>query len=311
MVLKTIYENDFYIIIDIKKIMSYTQKWIVGAHTGFNGQICDTIKESVYYGMYATQFFLGNPKAFNRSKISETDIEKSNKLLSRFPMHVFTHFPYIANLSGSKNSLAWDGDTEQDFKTEKVLQGVQHELDILNQLNCESSGIVIHPGNHVDRKKGLTAISQSIDKLRFNGPTKLLLENSAGQGTSLATTFTEISEIIQGVNNPKNIGVCVDTCHLYAYGDYDLSKVAEVKRMFTDFDESIGLEKFSLLHLNDSKCPIKSCKDRHACLGTGYIWGDSWDSLIYLLDRCNKHNIPVILETHGMDMITLAYLPKN
>lgn len=285
-------------------------RWLVGAHTGFSGRICDTLWTSVNYGMYATQFFMGNPKGFNRSEISLTDIEECKKILKRFPMHVFTHFPYIANLAGSKDILAWNGNETQDGKTRHVLKGLQYELDVLNNFNEKSCGIVIHPGNHTHRQKGITAICESINQLKFPGHVKLLLENSAGQGTSLATTFDEIASIINGVNENKqqHLGVCIDTCHIYAYGTYDLSDVKEIDRMFSDFDEQIGLEKFSLLHLNDSKCVKGSKKDRHACLGTGYIWGESMESLIYLLNKCNEFNIPIILETHGLDMITLANL---
>lgn len=286
------------------------QKWTVGAHTSFNGKIYDTLKHGIDYGMYAIQFFLGNPKGFNRSRVTDEDVNKSNRILRRFPLHVFTHFPYIANLSGSKEILAWNGDYNMDKKVEIVLDGVQYELDTLNKLDCKSSGVVIHPGNHIDREKGLEKVSQSINKLKFTGKSKLLLENSAGQGTSLVTTFSEIKTIIDRIDRDKveHIGVCIDTCHIYAYGMYDLSNKEEVYRMFKDFDEKIGAEKFKLLHLNDSQCPMGSRKDRHACLGTGLIWGKSFDSLICLLDECEKREIPIVLETHDMDMVTLASL---
>src|SRR3989344_1030365 len=93
------------------------QKWEVGAHTVFSGKICDSLWTSINYGMYATQFFMGNPRGFDRTQISSDDINECKKILKRFPLYIFTHFPYIANLAGSKNTLAWNGDKSQDGKT--------------------------------------------------------------------------------------------------------------------------------------------------------------------------------------------------
>lgn len=289
----------------------YSLKWDVGAHTAFNGRICDALWTGINYGMYTIQIFMGNPKGFNRSTISEEDLESCNDILTKFPTHVFTHFPYIANLAGSKNILAWDGDEEQDTKTKKVIQSLEYELNIVSHFTSRRSGVVIHPGNHVNTQSGLLNIAKTINMITFSPGAKLILENTAGQGTSLARNLDEIKVIIDNVDEEKreHIGVCIDTCHLYAYGDYDLSKISEVKRFFDEFDEKLGIDRFTLLHLNDSQCPMKSRKDRHACLGDGLIWGDGFESLIYLLDLCQKHDIPMVLETHGLDMITLACLP--
>lgn len=285
----------------------YDVKWDVGAHTAFSGKICDTLWTSVNFGMYATQFFMGNPQAFNRAKISPHDIGECKKIISRYPMHIFSHFPYVANLAGSVSSLAWNGDDAQDTKTSTVLNSLEYELNLLSELNA---GVVIHPGSFKDRKKGLETISKSINKINFTNDAKLVLENASGQGTALATTFQEIKAIIDGVEKHKqrNIGVCIDTCHIFAYGDYDLSDKNEVDRLFCDFDNIIGLEKFTLLHLNDSETKLKGKVDRHACLGKGHIWGENFDSLVYLLDRCKSLGIPAVLETHGLDMLTLAEL---
>lgn len=288
----------------------YDINWDIGAHTGFSGNICDTLWTSVNYGMYATQFFMGNPKGFNRAKITEEDISNCKKILSRYPMHVFSHFPYVSNLVGSTECLAWNGDDKQDSKTIHVIKSLEYELSILSNFNSMRNGVVIHPGNFKDRKKGLETIAKSINKIHFQNDSKLILENSAGQGVSLATTLRELQTIIENVEESKrrNIGVCIDTCHLFAYGDYNLSDIKDIDRLFIDFEEIIGLEKFTLLHLNDSETVQKSKKDRHACLGKGYIWKESFESLIYLLDKCKSVGIPAVLETHGIDMLTLASL---
>lgn len=274
----------------------------IGAHTSFNGKIYETLFESVKYGMYATQFFMGNPQTTKRSKISEEDIKRCQKIIDRFPIYVFSHFPYISNLAGSVDSLAWNGNIQQDIKTSAVIESLEYELSVLS--NFKNNGVVIHPGNYKDREKGLKTIAKSINKINFSNNSKLILENAAGQGVSLATTFTEIKYIIDNIEEEKkkHIGVCIDTCHLFSYGDYNLSKVEEVDRMFKDFEKIIGLNYLSLIHLNDSETPLKSKKDRHASIGDGHIWGKDKSSLNYLLDKTKYLNVPLILETTVADL---------
>jgi len=288
----------------------YDIRWNIGAHTCFSGKICDTLWTGVNYGMYATQFFMGSSLTFDRADISFEDIRESKKILKKYPMHVFSHFPYVANLAGSTKSLAWSGDDSQDRKTLHMLKSLEYELSILSNFDSSRNGVVIHPGSHKDHKKGIEAIAKSINKISFTENAKLILENSAGQGTTIASTFEEIKNIIDLVDPKKrnNIGVCVDTCHAYSAGLYDLSIIEEVNKMFQDFDRIIGLDRLTLFHLNDSIGKFKCKTDNHACLGTGCIWGKSFDSLLTLLNTAQKHGIPLVLETHGIDMVTLACL---
>lgn len=287
-------------------------KWKVGAHTQFCKNIYNTLKRSVFFSMNVTQFFFGNPKRFERHVVSEEDINISKKLLKRYPMHVFSHFPYIANLAGSVKQLAWVGDNKQDWKTQRVLNSLEYELGVLSNFGI-TNGVIIHPGNYEDRKVGISTIAKSINKINFTEGSTLLLENAAGKGCSLATTFEEIQEIIDQVDEKKQqyIGVCVDTAHICGYGEYDLSKCSEVTRMFDEFDRIIGINRFKLLHLNDSVVPLGSRKDEHTLLGTGHIWAHSFESLILLLDLCKKYNIPAVLETHCIDMLTLGALSEE
>lgn len=280
----------------------------VGAHMPFTGKIYDTVYQSINMGMYVTQFFMGNPYGFERTKISIDDIESTKNLIKRYPTDIFTHYPYVANLAGSKDSLAWNGDEKQDIKTTKILKSLEYELSILS--NFSRNGVVIHPGNFKDRNKGLLAISQSINKINFTKNSKLILENSAGQGTSLATTFQEIKTIIDNIDENKkpHIGVCIDTCHTFAYGLYNLSIQQQVEQMFLDFDNILGINKLSLIHLNDSKEKYGSKKDRHELLKQGCIWKENDTSLKYLIQNCKRRNIPCLLETEETDMITIVNL---
>lgn len=288
----------------------YSIYWDAGTHIGFSQNILPTIQDAVYQGMYSCQFFMGNPKSYNRQKISYEDIFASKKLINRFPMNVFTHFPYIANLNGSVTSLAWNGDSVQDYKTTHMLKELEYELSIISNFNSKRSGVVIHPGCYPDKDIGLDTIAKTINKINFTEGGKLLLENCAGEGRKLCKNFQEILRIFEGIDPLKknNVGVCVDTAHIWGQGDYDLRSCNEIDRMFHNFERYIGIDKWTLLHLNDSEVPLGSKKDRHAKLTTGYIWKDDITSLLYLLNRCKENGIPMVLETSSEDMFTLAQI---
>lgn len=288
-------------------------KWEVGAHTQFSKNIYNTLKQSIFYSMNVTQFFMGNPKSFTRHRATQKDIDVCKLLLNRYPMHVFSHFPYVANFVGSVKHLAWDGDAEQDAKTSIIINELEYELSVLSNFSGKRNGVVIHPGNYKDRSKGLATIAKSLNKINFTEGSTVLLENAAGKGCSLCTTFEEIKEVYDQIlpEKQKHIGVCVDTAHICGVGEYDLSNCSEVIRMFKEFDDILGLEKFTLLHLNDSHIPLGGKDDRHALLGTGHIWNNSFESLVLLLDMCKENGIPVMLETHGLDMLVLGALSDS
>jgi deoxyribonuclease-4 len=286
--------------------------WDVGSHVSFSETISNSIEHAINKGMNTVQFFLGNPKSFKRQRINKEDIKRSIYITTRFPMYVFSHFIYVANLAGSVKSLAWNGDPLQDRKTSFVLKELEYELSVLSNFGEGMNGVVIHPGCFKNRELGLDTISKSINKINFSKHSRLLLENSAGEGNKLCKNFEEIKRILDGIDETKleHIGVCVDTAHIWGQGDYDLRKCDEIDRMFDDFDRIIGLEKFFLLHLNDSKVEKGSKKDRHELLGHGCIWEESFESLVYLLNKCKEHRIPSVLETSQEDMYTLLALQE-
>lgn len=286
--------------------------WSAGTHLPFSRCMYDTLKLAANTGMYTVQFFMGNPKTFNRARISKEDIKKCKELLTNFPINVFTHFPYLANLAGSVKQLAWQ-DTAQDGKTENMLRQLEIELHTVASLGVPcGGGVVIHPGSFKNREAGLQAVAESINKINFPVNGRLLLENCAGEGTKLCVSLEEIKTVLDAVDEKQqsHVGVCIDTCHIFSSGEYDLSQKKEVQRLFDDFDRIIGLEKFSLLHLNDSKLKFHCCNDRHAHLGTGFIWGKDLSALVLLLDLCEKNKIPIVCETSIREMEFLAILGK-
>lgn len=283
--------------------------WNVGSHMGFSKEIINTLEQSVNMGMYSTQFFMGSPKSYNRQRITDKDIKACKKLLKKFPTNVFSHFPYIANLNGSVASLAWNGDKIVDGKLTHLINELEYELSILSNFSsCGKCGVVIHPGAFPKRNDGLDTIAKTINTINFTTDSKLLLENCAGEGNKLCRNFTEIKRVIDGVESTKknNVGVCIDTAHIWGQGDYNISKKDEIDRLFYDFNNIIGIEYFTLLHLNDSEVKLGDKKDRHAPLGGGYIWQKNTTNLVYLLEKCKQYNVPMVLETTPLDMFTIA-----
>ena len=285
----------------------YQVRWEVGAHLPFSREIAPSLLDAIHQGMYCVQIFMGNPKSCTRQQITKEDIASCHTLLNKYPTHVFTHFPYIANLAGAsrKDGLAWNNNAQVDKILQTVMKGLEYELSIVAQVG---EGVVIHPGSFPDRDLGHETVAKTIEKIQFTPGGMLLLENCAGEGNKLCRTFKEIRRVIDGIknSNTSHVGVCVDTAHIWGQGDYDLRDIKEVERMFQDFETELGLKRFKLLHLNDSQVKLGSKKDRHAHIATGEIWGDDTASLVYLLDRCSKHKIPVVLETGGPCMLTLS-----
>lgn len=283
-----------------------------GAHLSFKKNIYDTVISSIKNGMYCCQFFMGNPKGYKRQIIKESDINNVKDILEKFNMDIFSHFPYIANLNGLKSQLSWCGSTEVDEKLLYVISQLEYELEVLSKFKNKNNtcGVVIHPGCYKDTELGLKTVAKTINKINFPKKSLLLLENCAGEGVKLCKNFKEIKIILDNIdkNNIKNVGVCVDTAHIWGQGDYDLREIKEIDRMFKDFNEIIGIEKFKLLHLNDSKVKFGSKKDRHELLEKGEIWKNNNKSLIYLIKKCKENEIPIILETEYTDMITIHKL---
>jgi deoxyribonuclease IV len=294
----------------------YYMHWEIGSHTAFHTQITPTISEGICMGMRTIQFFMGDPKsAWKRQQIDDEDIHNTNILLSRFPINVFSHYPYCANLAGQskKGYLAWNGNLTVDKKVLSMIKALEYELGVISKLNSPKSGVIIHPGSYPDRDLGHKAVAKTINRISFPSSAVLLLENSAGEGNKLCRTIEELGFVLSNINEEQkcHVKVCIDTAHIWGQGDYDLRESSEVERLFSDIDKVVGLKQVHLIHLNDSKAPLGSKKDLHACLGQGHIWKDNFESLLYLLDKCTQLDIPLVLETSSSDLFTLYGLQQK
>ena len=198
---------------------------------------------------------------------------------------VFAHSGYMINLAA----------TNPDF-LEKSRRAMTEELIRADQLRLPF--IVLHPGAHLQagEEVGLAKVVESIDEIFQALPqvsTKIALETTAGQGSSLGCTFEHLAHIISNVREPERLCVCIDTAHLFAAG-YDISTEKGAKETFAKFDKTIGLDRLAALHLNDSKTPLNSRVDRHDHIGKGKI---GIEAFRYIMKTPRFAKIPKVLET--------------
>lgn len=258
---------------------------IIGSHVQFNSkdQLLGSLNDALSYGANTFMFYTGAPQNTTRSEINDEITLKALELMKENNIDyskVVVHAPYIINLANNKE------DEKYDFSINFLKQEVKR---------CEKLGIsymVLHPGSHVGLgvDVGINNISNALNIILENTNVTILLETMAGKGTEIGRSFEELKRIIDKVNNKKNIGVCLDTCHLSDAG-YDISKFDD---LLDEFDKTIGLDYVKCIHVNDSKNPLGSHKDRHENIGFGYL---GFDNLINIIYNPRLDDIPKILET--------------
>ena len=257
----------------------------IGSHVGFskNNQLVGSLEEALSYKANTFMFYTGAPQNTMRYEIDDKltkeayqKMQESNVILDK----VIVHAPYIINLANPEEE-------KHNFAINFLKQEVSR---------CEKLGIknmVLHPGSHVGAgiEKGIELIIDGLNKvLDSDNSVCILLETMAGKGSEVGFEFSQIKEIINGINKKELIGVCIDTCHIHDAG-YDLN---DFDKVLDEFNKVVGLKYVKCLHINDSKNPNGARKDRHENIGKGYIGLDNLISIIY-----NKRldNIPKILET--------------
>lgn len=256
---------------------------IIGSHVSFTKQeqLLGSVMETLKYGANTFMFYTGAPQNTTRSSIDLELTAIAQKLMKESNIdinNVIVHAPYIINLANDKNF---------DFST-KFLKEEIRRVEMLG-----ITKLVLHPGSHVGQGEdiGIANIIKALNTvLDSKTNVTILLETMAGKGTELGKTFEQLKQIIDGTTQKDKIGVCLDTCHINDSG-YDLN---DFDHLLQQFDQTIGLEKLQCLHINDSKNPQGSHKDRHENIGLGTIGFQKLLSVIYH-DKLKK--VPKILET--------------
>lgn len=241
----------------------------LGAFLSIAKGIDKVVPQALEIGANTFQFFTRNPRGGAARTIGEPEIERWLKARQAADIaEVCGHLPYTVNLASDKEELI-------DFAGMVVAD----DLRRMSALNIEY--LVVHPGSSGDeRQRALERIIRLLDQAlaAVDSSASLLLETMALQGNEIGS-IAEIASIWHGLGRPSQVGVCLDSCHLFAAG-YDFTKAQEVDRLVSDLDESIGLEQVKVLHLNDSKMPSGSKRDRHANIGEGEIGEEGFANLL-------------------------------
>ncbi len=252
-----------------------------GCHLSASAGNVSMVKTAMSLGADTFAFFTRNPRGSKAKKEDPADAARAVKLLEE------NHFgPLVAHGAYTMNLCTADGDARA-FAAEVL------EDDLRRMAALPGNFYNFHPGSHVGQgvEAGIGYISEALKKaLRHGYPVKVLLETMAGKGSEVGGRFEEIKAILDAVGS-DNVGVCLDTCHIYD-GGYDI--VNDLEGVLREFDRVIGLERLCALHLNDSKNPFGSHKDRHECLGQGSLGIETFRAIV---NHPLLQGKPMILET--------------
>jgi deoxyribonuclease-4 len=265
---------------------------LLGAHTSTAGGVDKAIDRALAVGCTAMQIFVKNNMQWFANPFSEKEIHAylDHPRLGEFGS-VFAHSGYLINLAA----------TSDDFHA-KSTRSLREELVRADQLRLPH--LVLHPGAHMGAgvETGLQKVVASIDSIFAEIPkvkTRIALETTAGQGSSLGSEFAHLEYILQNVREPERLCICLDTAHVFAAG-YDISTPEGAKKVFADFDKRIGFKHLAALHLNDSKVALNSHVDRHEHIGKGKI---GIEAFRFIMNKPQFAKIPKVLETpKGKDM---------
>jgi len=256
----------------------------IGFHVSIVGRIDEAVDRAVELGCNTFQVFTRNPRSWTAGKLKPEEVKAFIEKVNKFDMQpVFAHMPYLVNLASSKRDVYL-----------KSVETLKSELKRCQVLKIPY--LVTHLGSHLGagRRRGFERIIRAIEEAYSSADedVMLLLENTAGTRNSMGGSFEDIQYIIDNLSRPELVGVCFDTAHGYAAG-YDLRTSAAVEETIRRFDETIGLDKLHLVHLNDSRGNLGSRIDRHEHIGLGKIGEEGFKAIL----KSKLRYFPLIMET--------------
>lgn len=266
-------------------------KILIGSHIGMSAPnyFLGSVKEALTYNETTFMFYTGAPQNFNRVPVEKCKIDEGIKLLNENNIStndLIIHAPYIINL----------GNSIDETKFLFSVKATKIEVERCAAFNVKN--LVLHPGSHVGSgtEIGLNQVIKGLDLVLESdtNDVTICLETMAGKGSEVGKTFEEIAYIINNVKRNERLGVCLDTCHINDAG-YDVN---DINNVLNEFDKIIGLDRLKVIHLNNSKNPINSHKDRHANIKDGTI---PFETLKKYVFHDKLKNVPKILETPYVD----------
>lgn len=254
----------------------------IGAHLSASKGYTAMLRQAQEIGANTFQFFTRNPRGGSAKEIDEKDVKTFLSLMKSegFPV-ILAHAPYTLNCCSAKPET-------REFALNTFADDLKRMEYTPHQLYN------FHPGSHTGQgvEAGVEQIAEILNKVLFeNMTTTVLLETMAGKGSEVGKTFQELKAIIDRVELSDKMGVCLDTCHV-SDGGYDI--VNNLDGVLEEFDKIIGIDRLKAVHLNDSKNPPNSHKDRHEKIGDGFIGIDAFERII---NHPALRNLPFFLET--------------
>ncbi len=254
----------------------------IGTHMSIAKGLSKTAENVVWMEANTMQIFSRNPRGSNFKVYTEKEIEKFQEIRRNHSFGaLLAHAPYTMNLASDKDRVY-----------EFACTAIREDVARMDALDIEY--LVFHPGSHtgIGVERGIENIIRGLNQA-ITGDEKImvLLETMTGKGTEIGACFEHLKAIRDGVNHPERIGICLDTCHVFAAG-YDI--VHDLEGVLREFDSVLGLPLLKAIHLNDSMMPLGSHKDRHAAVGEGEI---GLEALLRVLHHPVLKELPFYLET--------------
>lgn len=262
-------------------------KILIGSHVSMSSPkyYLGSVEEAISYGANTLMFYTGAPQNAFRSPLEKLKIEEGRALLREHNFDeskIIVHAPYIINIANQLN--------EGNYEMAKGV--LLNEVKRTAGFGCKT--LVLHPGSHVNTgvENGVDSIVKALDWVLDQDGTdvRIALETMAGKGSEMGTSFEQMEEIISKCKHPERVGICLDTCHI-SDNNYNIN---DFEKILDNIENTIGLSKLFVVHVNDSKNPIGAHKDRHENIGYGEIGFKALNAVVH---NPRIANVPKILET--------------
>ncbi|MBN2119825.1 MAG: deoxyribonuclease IV [Candidatus Omnitrophica bacterium] len=257
----------------------------LGVQVSISGKIYKAIDRIVELGCNTMQIFSRNPRSFRRKPQEKDDLDEFVKRRKKADINPLAiHAVYTLNLASYNKRF-------YRFSVRDFIRDMHDAHDLGAEL------MVTHVGSfkRSTYQDGIKRVIEALDKILKKSPPSvtLLLENISGSGHWIGSHFSELAYIIDKLGRPKNLGICLDTCHVFSAG-YNLSEEEGLNNLVTEIDSLIGLDRLKLIHLNDTRDTLGSKKDRHWHIGEGQIGKEGFRRFI---NHPKLRTVPFILET--------------
>ncbi|MBI4859445.1 MAG: deoxyribonuclease IV [Candidatus Riflebacteria bacterium] len=260
---------------------------LIGAHVG--GGLTGAVARALQIGAGPVQIFIGSPQTWREPSPKDDDFASFSAGLKQHALGpAFVHASYLVNLA-----------TCDPTNRDRSVNSLRSQLRLADRAGA--AGLIFHPGSagQASEEQALTNVIRAVEAVLdgYTGCCRLVLEVCAGQGQTIGDRFPELAAVLDALGRDRRLGVCWDTCHLFAAG-YDVATADGLARTVDEFETTIGFEWLCAIHANDSKTPLASRKDRHENIGKGHIGAEAFSRMLH---HPRLRPLPWILEVPGFD----------